>query len=208
MKAKTSQKSKAKPTRAKKANPRIFTLGHSNHSIAEFIELLEVHKLKLLIDVRKIPKSRHNPQFWGDKLAASLKKENIQYLYVAELGGRRPARKDSPNKGWRNASFQGYADHMLTDEFKKGFKKLVSLSRRKKLAIMCAEAVPWRCHRRLISDALLVDGHPVMDIFSRTTSKPHDMTPFAKVNKKTKVITYPPSKRTQAPQKSLKTDEG
>ncbi len=184
--------------KTKTQNPRFFTLGHSNRSIEEFVELLKKQKLKLLIDVRKIPKSRHNPQFWGDKLEASLKKENIEYLYIPELGGRRPQRKDSVNTGWRNASFKAYADHLQSDEFKKGFKKLVSLSRRKKLAIMCAEAVPWRCHRRLISDVLLVHGHSVLDIFSKTVVKPHELTPFAKVNKKQKSITYPASKMTKA----------
>lgn len=184
-------------SRAKKENPRIFTLGHSNRSIEEFIELLQSQKLKLLVDVRKIPKSRHNPQFWGDRLAESLSRENIQYLYMPELGGRRPARKDSVNAGWRNSSFKGYADHMQSEEFKEGLKHLIRLSRRKKLAIMCAEAVPWRCHRRLIADALLVEGYPVVDIFSKTIAKPHELTPFAKVNKKQKTITYPPSKFTE-----------
>jgi uncharacterized protein (DUF488 family) len=179
-------------------NPRFFTVGHSNRSISEFIELLKAHKLKLLIDVRKIPKSRHNPQFWGDKLADSLARENIQYLYLPELGGRRPARKDSINSGWRNSSFKGYADYMQTDEFKKGLKRLISLSRRKKLVIMCAEAVPWRCHRRLIADALLAHGHEVIDIFTRTTAKPHEFTPFAKVNRKKMEITYPRSSLTQS----------
>lgn len=172
-------------------NPRFFTLGHSTHPIGEFIKILKSYKLKLLVDVRKIPKSRHNPQFWGDKLAESLESENIQYVYIPELGGRRPVKKDSVNRGWRSPSFQAYADHMQTDEFKKGLKRLISLSRRKKLAIMCAEAVPWRCHRRLISDALLVHGHKVLDIYNKSTAKPHELTPFAKVNKRQKSIIYP-----------------
>jgi uncharacterized protein (DUF488 family) len=191
MKKKTS-------ARARKQNPRFFTVGHSNRSISDFIELLQSQKLKLLIDVRKIPKSRHNPQFWGDRLAKSLKRENIEYIYLSELGGRRPTRKDSVNGGWRNSSFKSYADYMQSAEFQKGLKRLISLSRRKKLVIMCAEAVPWRCHRRLIADALLVHGHAVVDIFSKTVTKPHELTPFAKVNRTRKSVTYPPSPLTKS----------
>lgn len=177
---------KAKPTQ----RPRIFTVGHSNHPIAEFIELLESQRLKLLVDVRTIPKSRHNPQFGAARLKQSLKRKGIEYIYLAELGGLRRVHKDSINTAWENSSFRAYADHMQTEEFAKGIKRLLSLAKRKRLAIMCAEALPWRCHRRMIADALLVRGHPVADIFSKSAVKTHTLTSFAKVGRGGR-ITYP-----------------
>jgi uncharacterized protein (DUF488 family) len=168
---------------------RIFTVGHSNRSIRDFIELLKAYKLKLVIDVRTIPKSRHNPQFGEKRLANSLAKAGIEYIWMSGLGGLRPTSKDSVNKAWRNKSFRGYADYMQTEEFKKNLKKLINKSKRKRLTIMCAEAVPWRCHRSLVADALLVHGYPAEEIFSKTNHRPHRLTPFAQVRGKN--ITYP-----------------
>lgn len=169
--------------------PRIFTIGHSNRSAKDFIEILTSYKLKLLIDIRTIPKSRHNPQFGASRLARSLAKNGIEYKHMAELGGLRHTTKASINKAWRNAAFRGYADYMQTDEFKRGLHRLISRSKRKRLVIMCAEAVPWRCHRSLVGDALLVEGYAVEDIFTATSHRPHRLTPFAKV--KHGKITYP-----------------
>ncbi len=170
--------------------PTIFTIGHSTHPIDEFIEILEAHGVRKLVDVRTIPKSRRNPQFWGDALAESVREVGITYRHVKDLGGLRHRRKGSPNGAWRNASFQGYADYMLTDEFARAVDDLLGRGHTNDLAIMCAEAVPWRCHRSLIGDALLVRGAEVIDIFSRTSTKPHTLTSFAKVEGTR--ITYPP----------------
>lgn len=168
----------------------VFTIGHSTHPIEEFIAILEAHGVRRLVDVRTVPKSRRNPQFWGDALAASVREKGITYRHVKALGGLRHRRKDSPNGAWRNASFQGYADHMLTAEFNDAVDDLLTHARHDDLAIMCAEAVPWRCHRSLIGDALLVRGAKVVDIFSKTNAKPHTLTSFAVVDGLR--ITYPP----------------
>lgn len=169
----------------------IFTIGHSTHPIAEFIEILHAHGVRKLVDVRTIPKSRVNPQFCGDELAASVRQVGITYRHVPALGGLRHRRRDSPNGAWRNASFQGYADYMLTREFSDAVNNLVKRGHGSDVAIMCAEAVPWRCHRSLIADALLVRGVSVMDIFSATKATPHTMTSFAHVNGLQ--LTYPPT---------------
>lgn len=169
---------------------RIFTIGHSTQSISDFIQVLQNQKLKLVVDVRTIPKSRHNPQFGNVRLAKSLGKKEIRYIHLPGLGGLRHTSSDSINKAWRNSSFRGYADYMQTKEFENALRRLISLSKRKRLAMMCAEAVPWRCHRSLISDALMARGIPVTDIFSKTNAKPHRMTSFAKVKKGK--VTYPP----------------
>lgn len=163
--------------------PAIFTIGHSTHSIDEFIELLKTYKIKELVDVRTIPKSRHNPQFNKDALSRSLKKYGLRYTHIKTLGGLRHAKKDSINLGWRNTSFRGYADYMSTSEFKEGLDKLMEIARVKKTAIMCAESVPWRCHRSLIADALVKNGWLVQNIMSRTSVKRHHLTPFLKVRK-------------------------
>ena len=175
-----------------KTRPRIFTIGHSNKTIQEFIRTLDAYKLKLVIDIRTVPKSRHNPQFGERRLAASLKKKGIEYLHIAGLGGFRHSKKDSINKAWRNLSFRGFADYMQGEEFKTNLKSLISRSRRKRLVLMCAEAVPWRCHRSLIADSLLAQGLPVEEIFSPTSHRPHKMTPFARVRRK--AVTYPAAK--------------
>ena len=159
----------------------IFTVGHSTHPIGEFIGILQAHGVKKLIDVRTVPKSRHNPQFNGDALAASVRASGITYRRMESLGGLRHARKDSPNGAWRNASFRGYADYMQTEEFSAAIDQLLDRGRANDSAIMCAEAVPWRCHRSLIGDALLVRNVGVLDIMTEKSAKPHTLTPFARV---------------------------
>jgi uncharacterized protein (DUF488 family) len=170
----------------------IYTIGHSTRTIEEFVAILLANGVELLVDVRTIPKSRHNPQFNSDALAESLKSSGIDYVHMAALGGLRHAKKDSVNQGWKNASFRGFADYMQTDEFGEGLLKLIEIAEKRKTAIMCAEAVPWKCHRSLIGDALVVRGITVMDIMSRTSVKPHTITPWVEV--KGTMITYPEPK--------------
>jgi uncharacterized protein (DUF488 family) len=171
----------------RKTDVTVYTIGHSTHTLDEFKAILDSYEIKVLVDVRTIPKSRHNPQFNKDSLQSSFR---TKYKHMQGLGGLRHSRKDSPNTGWKNASFRGYADYMLTDEFVENLEALIDLAKKKKIAIMCAEAVPWRCHRSLIGDALLVRRIEVIDIFSVTNSKPHKLTKFAKVTRRR--ITYPP----------------
>ena len=167
----------------------LFTIGHSTHPISEFIGLLNEFKIKVLVDVRTIPKSRHNPQFNKEELKASLKAEGIDYIHMPGLGGLRHARKDSPNTAWKNASFRGFADYMLTEEFGAHLEELISVARKRTVAIMCAEAVPWRCHRSLIGDALIIRGIEVRDITGKRSVHPHTLTPWAKAEGMK--ITYP-----------------
>jgi uncharacterized protein (DUF488 family) len=161
--------------------PPILTIGHSTRAIETFLELLRAHGVKRLVDVRTIPRSRYNPQFHSDALAATLGDCGIGYTSMKELGGLRHARSDSPNTGWRNLSFRGYADYMQTPESAAGLAALIELARTQKTAIMCAEAVPWRCHRSLIADALLVRGCAVAHIMSASEAQPHSLTSFARV---------------------------
>jgi uncharacterized protein (DUF488 family) len=167
----------------------ILTIGHSNHPIEEFLAMLQAHQVEQIVDVRTMPKSRHNPQFNHDALDVALAAEHIGYVHLPGLGGLRHARKDSINTAWRNASFRGYADYMQTPAFDESLRKLIQLTGERRTAIMCAEAVPWRCHRSLIGDALLARGIEVEDIMSRTRRKPHTYTPFVKVEGET--VTYP-----------------
>jgi uncharacterized protein (DUF488 family) len=159
----------------------IFTVGHSTRPIEDFTALLEGYEIQLLVDVRTVPRSRHNPQFNRDALPASLQRAQIDYLHMPELGGLRHARKDSTNTAWRNLSFRGFADYMETPEFETGLAQLIDEARTRRTAIMCAEAVPWRCHRSLIADALVARGVEVFEISSLTRVQPHKMTPFAKI---------------------------
>ncbi len=168
----------------------VHTVGHSNRTIDEFVDILRAHGIRRLVDVRTVPKSRSNPHFAGDALAGSLREADITYRWVRELGGLRHPRKDSPNGAWRNASFRGYADHMQTDEFAAAVDDLVTRSRHDDLAIMCAEAVPWRCHRSLVGDALLARGIDVVDIMSVTSARPHTLRSFAQVDGTR--VWYPP----------------
>lgn len=170
------------------SNP-VYTIGHSTRPIEEFIDLLRRNGVTLLADIRTIPKSRRNPQYWHDALAESLANAGIDYIALPGLGGRRRAAKDSINTAWRNASFRGYADHMQTGEFADELGRLIDLSRERVTAIMCAEAVPWRCHRSLVADALVVRGIEVLDIISETSVRPHALRDWAHVDGTT--ITYP-----------------
>jgi uncharacterized protein (DUF488 family) len=160
----------------------IFTIGHSTHPIGHFIELLRANKIRRLIDIRTIPKSRRNPQFNSDALAVSLRAARISYIHMKDLGGLRHPRKDSINLGWRNDSFRGYADYMQTEEFAAGLARAIELAKERPTALMCAEAVPWRCHRSLASDALMARGIQVLEIISFAKPKEHTLTPFARVS--------------------------
>lgn len=178
------------PAEAQWPEGAIFTLGHSTLPIERFTALLQLHGIERLVDVRTIPRSRHNPQFNGDALASSLAAERVDYVHMKALGGLRHAAKDSPNTGWRNASFRGYADYMQTAAFVEALDILIEMSREKRVAIMCAEAVPWRCHRSLVADALNVRGLPAVEIISESSYRMHKLTPFAKVDGTR--ISYPP----------------
>jgi len=167
----------------------VLTIGHSTHPLEEFVAILKAHDVERLVDVRTVPKSRHVPQYNSEALAAELPARGIEYVHMKELGGLRRAAKDSANTGWRNASFRGYADYMGSAEFRKGVHRLIELAEEKRTVIMCAEAVPWRCHRSLIGDALLVRGVRVEDIMSATNRREHVLTPFARV--RGEEITYP-----------------
>jgi uncharacterized protein (DUF488 family) len=159
----------------------LFTIGHSTHSIEEFIALLQAHGVRHLVDVRSIPKSRHVPQFNTDELSSSLSAANIGYTHLRSLGGRRHSRKDSINTGWRNTSFRGYADYMATPQFAEGVAALAQVASTTPTAIMCAEAVPWRCHRSLIADAMMLNGWQVRDILTVAPASEHKLTSFLKV---------------------------
>ncbi|MGA7957851.1 MAG: DUF488 domain-containing protein [Xanthobacteraceae bacterium] len=172
----------------------IFTVGHSTLPIGDFIALLQNYGVACVADIRTVPRSRHNPQFNGDTLGDALKAKSIEYVAIPALGGLRHARKDSTNTGWRNTSFRGYADYMQTEPFAEGLATLVQTSRQQRTAIMCAEAVPWRCHRSLVADALGVRDIPAIEILSESSYRLHKLTPFARVEGTQ--ITYPPEQAT------------
>ena len=167
----------------------VWTLGHSTRPIDDFLGLLHAHRIGLLADVRTIPRSRYNPQFNTDALAQSLRDAGLLYRHFPELGGLRRPRKDSINNGWRNSSFRGYADYMQTEQFLHALEELMVDSRVRRAAIMCAEAVPWRCHRSLIADALVSRGWDVQHIMTETKADPHQLTSFAHFEKG--ILTYP-----------------
>ena len=166
----------------------VFTIGHSNRPLDDFLELLGAWDIKLLADVRKLPGSRAHPHFGGAELAKSLK-GRVEYVHFPALGGLRRGRPDSPNTGWRNASFRAYADYMQTEEFAVALAELLTLAAESRTAIMCAEAVPWRCHRSLIADALVVRGVGVEHILSKTRAEKHSLKAWALVEGTQ--ITYP-----------------
>lgn len=168
---------------------KVFTVGHSTHPIDEFIGLISAHEVQTIADIRTIPKSRHNPQFGHHELEGSLKDAGLGYVRLESLGGLRHTTKASVNGAWRNASFRGYADYMQTREFAAGIDELLAMAGERMVAIMCAEAVPWRCHRSLVGDALLVRGIEVLDIMGVNVAKPHTLTSFAQVVGT--AITYP-----------------
>lgn len=171
---------------------KLYTIGHSTRSLEELIDILKTYGVTQLIDVRSVPRSRHTPQFNADNLEGQMPKSEITYRHLAALGGLRYARKDSPNQGWHNDSFRGYADYMQTEDFAGGIAELEKLMRGSVTAIMCAEAVPWRCHRSMIGDAMLVRDYDVIDIFDEKKSEPEKLTSFAAVDGLK--ITYPDDK--------------
>ncbi|HTP26598.1 MAG TPA: DUF488 family protein [Anaeromyxobacteraceae bacterium] len=167
----------------------LYTIGHSTRQLDELIALLRAFGVSILVDVRTIPRSRHNPQFNVDCLPSALRQRGIRHVHLPELGGLRRARADSLNTGWRNASFRGFADYMLTEDFRSGLAKLAELVADGRVALMCAEAVPWRCHRSLIADALTARGAAVEHITAEHRATPHRMTAFARVDDTR--VTYP-----------------
>jgi hypothetical protein len=171
----------------------VMTIGHSTRPIDGFIQLLRAHDVQRLVDVRTVPRSRHNPQFNRDQLSPALHSARIHYSYMPGLGGFRHTQHDSVNMGWHNASFRGYADYMQTPEFREHLDVLIELAHQERIAAMCAEAVPWRCHRSLIADALSVRGIQVREITSATGTRLHSLTPFAQVQGTQ--VSYPAEQR-------------
>lgn len=167
----------------------LFTIGHSTRTLEELVSILLAHGVSMLVDVRTVPRSRHVPQFNEDTLGRDLASRGIDYVHLSALGGLRKTRADSVNQGWRNASFRGYADYMQTPAFRKGLDELIRIAKARPTAIMCAEVLPWRCHRSLIGDAMLVRGWQVLDLMGAGAPRPHQLTDFAKV--RGTQITYP-----------------
>lgn len=186
----SSKHSQARKIVTQNLRPVVLTVGHSTRPFAEFITLLSAHSTSHLIDVRTVPRSRHNPQFNQDTLRAALQADGISYAHCAGLGGFRQTHPGSVNMGWRNESFRGFADYMQTPEFTENIVRLIERATAERIVLMCAEVVPWRCHRSLIADALLVRGICAEEIISATHLRAHRLTPFAEVEGT--VITYPP----------------
>jgi uncharacterized protein (DUF488 family) len=171
----------------------LYTIGHSTRTFQEFLALLRAHGIERVADVRTVPRSRRVPWTERGRLGRALRSRRIAYAHAPELGGLRHARKDSPNGAWRNSGFRGYADYMATPEFEAGLRRLNRWARARRTAVMCAEALPWRCHRSLIADAETARGIPVRHIMSATSARPHRMTPFAKVRRgRPPRVLYPP----------------
>jgi len=185
---------------AKKPELTILTIGHSTRTLPEFVEMLKAHHVTLVVDVRSVPRSRHNPQFNKETLPAALKQKGIGYVHMPEIGGLRRPKPDSVNTAWRNKSFRGYADYMQTKEFIEQLLHLIAFARENRVAIMCAEALPWRCHRSLIADALVVRNVKVEHIIGKDSTISHALTEWAHVEG-TK-ITYPLFTK-ETPQKTL-----
>lgn len=168
----------------------IFTIGHSTRPIASFLRLLAAHRVDRLIDIRVSPTSAHNPQYAQPALRTALRSTGISYLHLTGLGGHRRPQRDSPNCGWRHASFRGYADYMQTPAFARSLDRVLDLAADERVALMCAEGVPWRCHRSLVADALFVRGVVTEEITSGVRTTPHRLTPFAVPHGAT--VLYPP----------------
>jgi uncharacterized protein (DUF488 family) len=178
----------------------VYTIGHSTRSIEEFVALLQREAMRALVDVRAFPMSRRHPHFNREPLAMTLAAVDIAYTHVGELGGRRRPRADSPNGAWRNEGFRAYADHMSTPAFRDAIDALIASAARLPTTVMCAEAVPWKCHRSLIADALVARGCEVRHVLDAST-KPHTLTEFARaVNGE---VTYPPAAVSLTPQTEL-----
>ncbi len=171
----------------------VLTIGHSTRPLEGFINLLRENGATRVVDVRTVPRSRHNPQFDRDSLPDALSSAGIDYVHMSGLGGLRHPQADSPNLGWHNDSFRGFADYMQTPEFEANLAKLMEMAQDGRIALLCAEAVPWRCHRSLIADALTVRGNRVEHIMGERHRRPHELTPWAKVDGT--AITYPPGPR-------------
>ena len=174
---------------------RIFTVGHSTRSLQEFLSLLSTYEITLLVDIRVAPGSRRYPHFARDALAAALQEAGIGYRHLKDLGGWRRPRPDSPHTGWRNESFRGYADYMETPAFAAALEQMLADAQSHSVAMMCAEAVPWRCHRQLVADALLARGVEVVHILDRTHTDLHRLTPFARIEEKRVVYDGTPAPR-------------
>lgn len=188
----TEESSDGQPAGQSATACQVLTVGHSTRPIEVFVGMLVAHRVTQLLDVRTVPRSRHNPQFNGESLPASLSKSGIGYAHAPGLGGFRHALPDSPNTGWRNLSFRGYADYMQTADFSADLTGLIELAGRDRVALMCAEAVPWRCHRSLIADALLIRGIVCCEIVSPKRLQAHQLTPFAQVSGLE--LSYPPTR--------------
>ena len=179
-----------KPSKAQKQT--IFTIGHSTRTFDQFLELLQAHGIERVIDIRTIPRSHRNPQYSLDTLGPALEAVGINYVHLKELGGLRRPKPDSKNVGWRNASFRGYADYMATSEFEIALLRAIELSQVEPSVLMCAEAVPWRCHRSLVADALTARKFAVKHIMSANIANEHELTPFAQA--RAERVTYPSEK--------------
>lgn len=175
-----------------KTIPLALTVGHSTRTAEQLLELLQEHGASLIADVRKMPRSGRNPQFNAQTLSAELEQAGIGYLHLPGLGGLRRPSPDSANAGWRNASFRGYADYMQTAQFRESLEEILRLTEDGPPCLMCAEAVPWRCHRRLIADALLARGISVEHILDASRSQTHTLTPWAKIEPGAETPIYPP----------------
>lgn len=175
---------------------KLFTIGHSNRSYAELVDALRAHGVETLVDIRHFPRSRANPQFNADTLATKLPREGLAFVEERELGGRRPTSKTAKperNAGWQNRAFKNYADYAETREFQRALRRLLARARKQTCAIMCAEVLWWRCHRRIVADYALSRGATVSHIFTATKVEPATRTPFARLDPKTKTLRYPAS---------------
>lgn len=185
---------------AKEPQLTVFTIGHSTRTVDEFVDMLKTYGVTLLVDVRTVPRSRHSPQFNKEAIPNTLKTQGTKYIHIPGIGGMRRPKHDSINLAWRNSSFRGYADFMQTQEFTDNLLKIVALARENRLALMCTEALPWRCHRNLISDALVVRHVKVEHIISATSCLNHELNEMAHVEGTQ--ITYPLFTK-ETPQRSL-----
>jgi uncharacterized protein (DUF488 family) len=185
---------------AKEPELTILTIGHSTKTLDEFIDLLKTYGVTLVVDVRSVPRSRHNPQFAKETLPNTLKLEGVKYIHMPNIGGLRRSKPDSINTAWRNKSFRGYADYMQTKEFTENLLNLIALAKENSLVIMCAEALPWRCHRSLIADALTVRNIKVTHILTMDNTVQHRLSEWAHVDGTN--ITYPLFKK-ETPQRRL-----
>jgi len=173
----------------------LFTIGHGARPLQELLDLLDAFGVRLLADIRSFPRSRHNPQFNAEALAVSLAEHGLRYVHLRSLGGRRRAQENSVNLGFRSVQFRGYADYMLTGTFEAGLAELWALLPLGPIALMCSEAVPWRCHRFLVSDVLTARGARISHIMSRTRAATHRLTSFAQV--RGPQVTYPAAEGSQ-----------